>query len=150
MTASIIDGKLIAEQVRGEVAEEVAKLTAAGMPRPGLATVLVGDNPASRSYVTSKQKACAESGLNRSGLTFRRRQPRRNWRGVVAELNADPKVNGILVQLPLPGHLDEEGVLSPSASKRTWTAFIRSTSAGWPEGARPAVRAVHASGCIFY
>ena len=63
MTAQIIDGKLLAQQVRAEAAEDVIKMVAAGLPRPGLATVLVGDNPASKSYVSSKIKACQEAGI---------------------------------------------------------------------------------------
>ncbi|MCX6024935.1 MAG: bifunctional methylenetetrahydrofolate dehydrogenase/methenyltetrahydrofolate cyclohydrolase FolD [Chloroflexi bacterium] len=112
MTASIIDGKLIAEQVRGEVAEEVTKLIAAGMPRPGLATVLVGDNPASHVYVKSKRKSCEELGIESYGFELPATATQEQLDSLLVKLNADPKVNGILVQLPLPGHLDEERALS--------------------------------------
>ena len=111
MTAQIIDGKVLAQQLRDEVAVEVAKLAQAGLPRPGLATVLVGDNPASRVYVSSKQKACAEAGIESFGHHLPATSTQEEVEELVRELNADPRVNGILVQLPLPSHLDEEAVL---------------------------------------
>jgi len=111
MTAQIIDGKLIAEQVRQAAAEEVAKMVAEGKPRPGLATVLVGDNPASQSYVNSKQKACAQLGMESFGYKLAATATQQEVEELVQSLNADPKVNGILVQLPLPAGLDEERVL---------------------------------------
>ncbi len=112
MTAQLIDGKLIAQQVRDGVAAEVAKRVAAGKSKPGLATVLVGDRVDSATYVSSKQKACAELGMD----SFHNQLPgdatQEQVEELVRNLNADPKVNGILVQLPLPSHLDEERVLS--------------------------------------
>ncbi len=111
MTAQIIDGKMIAEQVRREVGEEVAQRTAAGKPKPGLATVLVGENPASKVYVGSKQKACAELGMESFGFHLPVDATQEQVEKLVQELNCDPRVNGILVQLPLPSHLDEEAVL---------------------------------------
>jgi len=111
MTAQIIDGKMIAEQVRREVGEEVAQRTAAGKPKPGLATVLVGENPASKVYVGSKQKACAELGMESFGFHLPADATQEQVEKLVQELNCDPRVNGILVQLPLPSHLDEEAVL---------------------------------------
>jgi 5,10-methylene-tetrahydrofolate dehydrogenase/methenyl tetrahydrofolate cyclohydrolase len=111
MTAKIIDGKEIGQQIRDEVAAEVAAMAAAGKPRPGLATVLVGENPASKAYVGSKQKACAQLGIESFGHTLPATATQAEVEGLVKELNADPRVNGILVQLPLPSHLDEEAVL---------------------------------------
>ena len=111
MTAQLIDGKLIAQQVREGVATEVAKRTAAGKPKPGLATVLVGDRVDSATYVASKQKACQELGMD----SFHNQLPgdatQEQVEDLVKRLNADPKVNGILVQLPMPSHLNEERVL---------------------------------------
>ena len=112
MTAQIIDGKAIAEKVRQTVADDVAAMVAAGQPRPGLATVLVGDNPASQVYVSSKQKACAQAGIESFGYKLEATASQDEVENLVKELNADPKVNGILVQLPLPSGLDEERVLS--------------------------------------
>ncbi len=111
MTAQIIDGKAIAEQVRAKVAEDVAAMAAVGLPRPGLATVLVGENPASQLYVSSKQKSCAEVGIESFGHNLPADIPQRELEELVQSLNADPRVNGILVQLPLPAGLDEERVL---------------------------------------
>ncbi len=111
MTAQIIDGKAIAEQVRTKVAEDVAAMVAKGLPRPGLATVLVGENPASQLYVSSKQKACAEVGIESFGHNLPASIPQAELEELVRSLNADPRVNGILVQLPLPAGLDEERVL---------------------------------------
>jgi len=111
MTAQLIDGKAIAEKVRQEVAAAVAKRVAAGKSKPGLATVLVGENPASQSYVSSKQKACAELGMESFGFHLPADAKQQEVEDLVKKLNADPKVNGILVQLPLPSGLNEERVL---------------------------------------
>jgi methylenetetrahydrofolate dehydrogenase (NADP+)/methenyltetrahydrofolate cyclohydrolase len=111
MTAEIIDGKAIAQSVRDEAGAEVAKILAEGKPRPGLATVLVGENPASKVYVSSKQKACAELGIESFGHHLPATASQEEVEVLVKELNQDPRVNGILVQLPLPSGLDEEAVL---------------------------------------
>jgi len=111
MAAQIIDGKLIAEHVRNEVAAEVAERSKAGKKAPGLATVLVGDNTASRSYVSSKQKACKEVGINSFGYDLPATATQKEVEDLVTRLNEDDAVNGILVQLPLPAGLDEERVL---------------------------------------
>lgn len=112
MTAQIIDGKAIAKQVRERVAAEVAEMVAAGKPRPGLATVLVGEDPASKVYVGSKQKTCAELGIESYGYHLPEDATQAEVEDLVKKLNDDPKVNGILVQLPLPKGLDEERVLN--------------------------------------
>ena len=111
MTAVIIDGKAIAQELREEIAEEVSQMVAAGLPAPGLATVLVGENPASEVYVRMKQRACAKLGIESFGHNLPVTVTQEEVEGLVSELNADPRVNGILVQLPLPAGLDEEPVL---------------------------------------
>jgi 5,10-methylene-tetrahydrofolate dehydrogenase/methenyl tetrahydrofolate cyclohydrolase len=111
MTAQIIDGKLIAQQVRDNVAAEVAKRAAAGKPQPTLAAVLVGDRPDSISYVTSKGKACQELGMGSVSHHLPADISQEELEKLIKKLNASKKVNGILVQLPLPAHLNEEGVL---------------------------------------
>lgn len=123
MVAQLIDGKAIAQQVRNEVAVEVAELVAAGLPRPGLATVLVGDNPASKVYVSSKQKACGEAGIESFGYNLPATASQAEVEGLVAQLNADPRVNGILVQLPLPSGLDEEAVLKAISIEKDVDGF---------------------------
>ena len=112
MTAQIIDGTAIAQKVRAQVAAEVAHRAAAGKSRPGLATVLVGENPASQAYVRSKHKACAEAGIASFGHVLPKTATQAEVEALVAQLNADPAVHGILVQLPLPEGLDEEKILS--------------------------------------
>jgi methylenetetrahydrofolate dehydrogenase (NADP+)/methenyltetrahydrofolate cyclohydrolase len=106
MTATIIDGKAIAARVRAQVAEEVAAFTARTGRPPGLATVLVGEDPASAVYVGGKQRACAEVGMT----PFDRRLPVdasfARVAELLAELNAEDAVSGVLLQLPVPAHLD--------------------------------------------
>lgn len=123
MTAQIIDGKAIAAKVRADVAAEVAKMVEAGLQPPGLATVLVGENPASQVYVSMKQKACAELGIQSFGNVLPADISQQELEGVVKKLNADPKVNGILVQLPLPGGLDEERVLNAISIEKDVDGF---------------------------
>jgi methylenetetrahydrofolate dehydrogenase (NADP+)/methenyltetrahydrofolate cyclohydrolase len=110
MTARIIDGKAVAADIRREVAEEAAKSVAEGIT-PGLATVLVGDDPASRIYVSSKRRACAEAGLKAWDHDLPASTPQEELLELLARLNADDAVHGILVQLPLPEHIDETTIL---------------------------------------
>jgi methylenetetrahydrofolate dehydrogenase (NADP+) / methenyltetrahydrofolate cyclohydrolase len=112
MTAQLIDGKLIAQKVREEVAAQVAKRTAQGKPQPTLATVLVGDRADSAAYVTSKGKACAELGMGSISQHLPADATQEQVESLVRQLNADPKVSGILVQLPMPSQINEERVLS--------------------------------------
>ncbi len=112
MTAQLIDGKLIAQQVRDEVAAAVAKRTAAGKMKPTLATVLVGDRPDSAAYVASKGKACQELGMGSVSEHLPADATQEQVEALVRKLNADKSISGILVQLPMPAHIDEERVLS--------------------------------------
>ncbi len=112
MTAQLINGKEIAQKVRDEVKEKVAKRLAEGKSQPGLATVLVGERVDSAAYVGMKQKACAELGMTSFHHPVPADVSQEDLEKLVKELNADPKVHGILVQLPLPDHLDEERVLN--------------------------------------
>ena len=104
MPAQIIDGKAIAAKMRGEVKQFVDRMRVENNYTPGLATVLVGDNPASASYVRSKQNACEELGIRSIGYELPATISQADLLSVVIELNSDPTVNGILVQLPLPKH----------------------------------------------
>lgn len=110
MSAKIIDGKAIAAQVRGEVAEKVSELKAKGIT-PCLAVILVGENPASVSYVTGKQKALAEVGMLDRSLHLPESTTEEELLKIIDDLNKDSTVHGILVQLPLPKHINEEKVL---------------------------------------
>ena len=112
MTAAIIDGKAIAAEIRARVADGVKVLASEGGPTPGLAAVLVGENPASQTYVRTKRKKSAEVGIESSTHELPADSSQEQVESLVEQLNADPKVHGILVQLPLPDGLDEEAVLS--------------------------------------
>jgi 5,10-methylene-tetrahydrofolate dehydrogenase/methenyl tetrahydrofolate cyclohydrolase len=112
MTAQIIDGKVIAQKVRDEVAAAVAKRTAAGKMQPTLAAVLVGDRPDSAAYVTSKGKACLELGMGSVSQHLPADATQEQVEALVKQLNADKTISGILVQLPMPAHINEEAVLS--------------------------------------
>ncbi len=111
MTAKIIDGKAIAAELREDVAKGVKELIAAGGTKPGLATVLVGDNPASHTYVRMKRKACAKAGIESFHHELPDDASQEEVEKLIQTLNADSKVHGILVQLPLPAGLDEEQIL---------------------------------------
>ncbi|MGB6866048.1 MAG: bifunctional methylenetetrahydrofolate dehydrogenase/methenyltetrahydrofolate cyclohydrolase FolD [Candidatus Aminicenantaceae bacterium] len=112
MTAKIIDGEAVASKIREQVKTDVKEMVKIhGFP-PGLATVLVGDNPASRQYVRMKQNRCKKVGIVSFGHTLPAETGQEEVEQLVRELGADPKVHGILVQLPLPDHLDEEAVLN--------------------------------------
>jgi 5,10-methylene-tetrahydrofolate dehydrogenase/methenyl tetrahydrofolate cyclohydrolase len=111
MTAQLIDGKMIAQQVRDGVAASVASRLAAGKTKPTLATVLVGERVDSATYVSSKQKACAELGMGSISHKLPEDTSQEELEKLIKSLNSDKAVNGILVQLPLPAHLNEERVL---------------------------------------
>src|SRR5271154_3337236 len=110
MSARILDGSKIASDIRGEVAAEVKTMAAAGV-RPGLAVVLVGHNPASEIYVRGKVKACEEVGLHSEQHTPPESATTAQLLGVVEDLNRRDEIDGILVQLPLPAHVDSKKVL---------------------------------------
>src|SRR3989338_11053618 len=105
MTAELIDGKAIANQIKQELKIEVEKLKSSGIV-PGLATLLVGEDPASQIYVRNKHKACAEAGIDSWNHVLPKESSTQDVAKKVRELNADPKVHAILVQLPLPPQVD--------------------------------------------
>jgi methylenetetrahydrofolate dehydrogenase (NADP+)/methenyltetrahydrofolate cyclohydrolase len=110
MSARILDGAALAAVIRAEVAAEVARLAPSGR-RPGLAAVLVGEDPASAVYVRSKGKACEEAGMHSVTIRLPVETPEAELLDTVDTLNSDPLIHGILVQLPLPKHIDSEKVL---------------------------------------
>ncbi|MEW6550346.1 MAG: bifunctional methylenetetrahydrofolate dehydrogenase/methenyltetrahydrofolate cyclohydrolase FolD [Spirochaetota bacterium] len=122
MAAQVIEGKTIAREMREEIARKVEKLAEKGVV-PGLGVLLVGLDPASVSYVTAKEKACAEAGM----ASFERRLPadatQEEVLAVVREFNADEKIHGILVQLPLPKHIDERAVIATIAPDKDVDGF---------------------------
>ena len=109
MAGTIIDGKAVAADIRAEVAKRVEALKAKGVAT-ALSVILVGDNPASVSYVTGKQKALAEAGMVDKSIHLPESTSEQELLELIAKLNADPSVHGILVQLPLPKHINEEKV----------------------------------------
>jgi methylenetetrahydrofolate dehydrogenase (NADP+)/methenyltetrahydrofolate cyclohydrolase len=110
MTAQIIDGKQVAAGIRAELKDEVAKLKGRGVT-PGLGVILVGDDPASVSYVTGKERACDEVGIYSDHNHLPAGTSQEELLALVRRMNGDPKINGILVQLPLPRHISESEVL---------------------------------------
>ena len=111
MSARIIDGKRIAQTVRLEVAQGVAALRARGARVPGLAVVLVGENPASAVYVRNKRRACAEVGLHSVAYDLPATTSEPELLQLLQALNADPSIDGILVQLPLPPQIRTRAVI---------------------------------------
>ena len=109
--ASVIDGKAIAAEIRGEVQVSVSELTRDTGIVPGLAVVLVGDNPASQVYVRNKQKSASEIGMNPMDIKFHQDVDSATIEAQLDQLNEDESVHGILVQLPLPDHLDEKSII---------------------------------------
>lgn len=123
MPAQILDGAAMAEKIRQQITQEVAQRLAEGKPAPGLATVLVGDNPASQVYVKSKHKACQQVGIRSMGYELPATASQQEVMDLVKRLNDDPAVNGILVQLPLPSGLDEEKVLGAISIEKDVDGF---------------------------
>lgn len=120
--AKLIDGKAIAAAIRGEVAEETQALKSRGVT-PGLAVILVGDDPASCTYVRNKQKACADAGLYAEQITLPATTTQEELLQVVEQLNARADIHGILCQLPLPAHLDDKAVIAAISPEKDVDAF---------------------------
>ena len=122
MTATLIDGNALSKQLRADVATRAAALTARGL-QPGLAVVLVGDNPASEVYVRNKVKACEDNGLYSSLDRYPATLSEADLLKRIDELNNDPKIHGILVQLPLPKHIDSHKVIEAIAPEKDVDGF---------------------------
>lgn len=140
MTARILDGAALAQAIRTEVAQDVARLAATGRT-PGLAVVIVGEDPASQVYVRAKGKACVEAGMQSETLTLPASTGQADLLAIVDRLNADPAVHGILVQLPLPKGLDEREVLLRIDPRKDVDGFhpvnVGKVAIGDPTGFRP-------------
>ncbi|HEY0820698.1 MAG TPA: bifunctional methylenetetrahydrofolate dehydrogenase/methenyltetrahydrofolate cyclohydrolase FolD [Rhizobacter sp.] len=146
MTAQLIDGNALAKKIRGEVAERAAALTARGH-QPGLAVVLVGDDPASQVYVSHKVKDCEGSGV----FSLLDRYPADMSEAAllkrIAELNADPKIHGILVQMPVPRHIDPQKVIAAIAPHKDVDGFSIQ-SAGALASGLPGFKSCTPYGCM--
>lgn len=122
-TAKIIDGKMLAANLRDEIAQGVSHLKAEQGVTPGLAVILVGDNPASVSYVTAKEKACREAGMLSREIRLGADASEDELVSLVRELNMDSSIHGILVQLPLPRHICEKSVIDAIAPEKDVDGF---------------------------
>jgi methylenetetrahydrofolate dehydrogenase (NADP+)/methenyltetrahydrofolate cyclohydrolase len=122
MTAKIIDGKAIAQEVRAEWKQRAAALRARGVT-PGLAVIIVGEDPASKVYVANKVKACAELGLHSEHIALSADTSEATLLAQIASLNADPTIHGILVQLPVPKHINGSRVLEAISPDKDVDAF---------------------------
>ena len=130
--AKLIDGKTLAVKVKEQVREEAAKL-----PRKaGLAVILVGDDPASRVYVSGKEKDCTECGINSFEHKLPAETTQEELLALIQQLNQDQNVDGILCQLPLPKHLDEEAVINAIVPDKDVDCFIPSMWAVWSSANR--------------
>ena len=111
MTAQLIDGKSLAARIKAEIAQDVSGMIARGLRRPGLAVVMVGDNPASAVYVRNKRRACAESGISSIAHDLPYSTTQQALVQLIDSLNRDPHIDGILVQLPLPQHIEQSAII---------------------------------------
>ena len=111
MTANIIDGKAIAAQIRNQIRQQVESRQQNGQSAPGLAVIMVGQDPASQVYVRNKRKACDEVGIQSFAYDLPATTPQIELMDLISQLNEDPAVHGILVQLPLPEHIDAETII---------------------------------------
>jgi methylenetetrahydrofolate dehydrogenase (NADP+)/methenyltetrahydrofolate cyclohydrolase len=146
MTAQLIDGNALSKQLRGEVATRAAKLTAQGI-KPGLAVILVGDNPASQVYVRNKVKACEDAGLNSVLEKYDASMSEAELLARVEALNNDPSIHGILVQLPLPQHIDDHKVIESISPLKDVDGF-HVASAGALMVGEPGFKACTPYGCM--
>ncbi len=120
--ANIIDGKLVSSELRREFSKEVESLKAQGI-EPGLAVILVGNNPASAVYVRNKERACIETGIKPTQITLPEETTEAELISLIEKLNADDSIHGILVQLPLPKHISEDKVIETISSEKDVDAF---------------------------
>ncbi len=111
MTAQLIDGKALATRIKAEIAIDVSEMIARGLRRPGLAVVMVGDNPASAVYVRNKRRACEESGISSIAHDLPYSTTQQALVQLIDSLNRDPNIDGILVQLPLPEHIEQSSII---------------------------------------
>ena len=123
MSATILDGKQLAADMRADIAKQVAKLTLDTGIIPGLGVILIGADPASTSYVTAKEKACEEAGMYSHDVRMPAETTQAEALAIVQRMNTDPRIHGILVQLPLPRHIDERAVINAIAPEKDVDGF---------------------------
>ena len=123
MSATILDGKQLAADMRADISNQVSKLKAAHGVTPGLGVILIGVDPASTSYVTAKEKACEEAGMYSQDVRVPAETTQAEALALVRQMNADPRIHGILVQLPLPKHINEGAVINAIAPEKDVDGF---------------------------
>lgn len=123
MTAKLIDGKAIAQQIRAEIRDQISTLTASGKPSPGLAVVQVGADPASSIYVRNKREACEQVGIESFDYDLPTETSENELLQMIDQLNNDSRVSGILVQLPLPAHIDDHAIIERIAPEKDVDGF---------------------------
>ncbi len=121
--AEIINGKFVSSEIRAKLVKDVAEFVSSSGVVPGLAVVIVGNNPASLVYVRNKAKACAEVGINSYEIALPQDVTEAELIARIEELNCDPRVHGILVQLPLPEHINEQNIINAISPKKDVDAF---------------------------
>jgi len=146
MTAQLISGTQLSQQLRGDIAQRAAALTAQGK-QPGLAVILVGDDPASQVYVRNKIKACADTGIRSIMEKYDATLPEAELLARIEALNADPTVHGILVQMPLPKHIDPQKVIGTIATAKDVDGYSV-LSAGELMAGLPGFRPCTPYGCM--
>ncbi len=146
MSAIRIDGKKISQQIRSEIAERVAVLKQRGVT-PGLAVILVGEDPASQVYVRNKERACIQAGMASRVIRLPEDTPQESLMALIDEINRDEKMHGLLVQLPLPAHLDEAQVLKAIDPKKDVDGFHAINAGALMNGEKAPV-ACTPQGCI--
>ncbi len=129
MVDKVIDGKAVSEQIKKEISAEVAGMIDKGLPAPHLAAVIVGDDGASKTYVASKEKACLSVGMTSSVYRLPERTTEKEMLDLVEFLNKDPEIDGYIIQLPLPKHIDESKMINAIDPKKDVDGFT-SVSAG--------------------
>jgi len=147
MAAKIIDGKALASKLKGDLQVEVTRLVGTYGRGPGLAVILVGEDPASHVYVKNKEIACNKVGITSFPYKLPASTTQQHLLGLIAELNNDPKVDGILVQLPLPEHIDSDKVLNAIKADKDVDGF-HPFNVGCLAVRQPALRSCTPYGCI--
>ncbi|PCI02215.1 MAG: bifunctional methylenetetrahydrofolate dehydrogenase/methenyltetrahydrofolate cyclohydrolase FolD [Zetaproteobacteria bacterium] len=147
MTAKIIDGKALASKLKSDMQVEVTRLVGTYGRGPGLAVILVGEDPASHVYVKNKEIACNKVGITSFPYKLPASTTQQHLLGLIAELNNDPKVDGILVQLPLPEHIDSDKVLNAIKADKDVDGF-HPFNVGCLAVRQPALRSCTPYGCI--
>ena len=146
-SATILDGKALAARIRGELAEQVTSLTRTHGRAPGLAVIMVGNDPASEIYVRSKKRGCENIGIASFSHELPAETSQQHLLGLIGELNADPRVDGILVQLPVPPHINPEAIIEAIAPNKDVDGF-HPYNIGRLAARQPALRSCTPYGCM--